>query len=46
MSLLNAKQENNLIFNNISDHVTLVQLIDTYDNVNNAISITGCWIYN
>ena len=34
------------IFNHISDHVTLDQLIDTAVNVNNASSITKCWIYD
>ena len=29
------------IFNNISDHVTLVQLIDTSGNVYHAVIITG-----
>ena len=33
------------IFNDISDHVTLVQLVETSVNVNHAVSITGCWIY-
>ena len=34
------------IFNDISDHVTLVQLIDTAGNDNRAVSITGYWIYD
>ena len=34
------------IFKDISDHVTLGQLIDTSDNVNQAVSITGPWIYD
>ena len=33
------------IFNDISNHVTLVQLIDTDDNINHAVSITVSWIY-
>ena len=32
-------------FNYISDQVTLLKLIDTDGNVNNFVSITGCWIY-
>ena len=31
--------------NDISDHVTLVQPIDTSGNVNHVITIIGCWIY-
>ena len=33
------------ILNDISDHVTLVQLIDTAVIVNNAVSVIGCWTY-
>ena len=29
----------------ISEHVTLVKLINTIENVNHAILITGRWIY-
>ena len=34
------------ICNDISDHVTLFQLIDTAVNFNHAMSITGSWIYD
>ena len=34
------------ILNNISDHVTLVQLEDSSGNVNHAIIIKWCLIYN
>ena len=34
------------IFNGISDHVALVQLIDNAGNVNKAVIISGCWIYD
>ena len=34
------------ILNDISDHMTLVKLIDTAINVNHAVSIIGCWIYD
>ena len=34
------------IFNDISDHVTLVQMIYTYGHVNHAVSITRYWIYD
>ena len=32
------------ILNTISEHVTLVQFMDTVGNVNNAVSISGNWI--
>ena len=32
------------IFNGISNHVTLVQLVYTPSNVNHVVSITGCLI--
>ena len=45
--IFNVKQDKNFnIFNGISDHVMLVQLIDTAGNVNHVVSITGCWIYD
>ena len=34
------------ILNNISEHFTLVQLMDTLGNVNNDISIVGHWIFD
>ena len=34
------------ILNNIRDHVTLVQLIDTAGNINHDIIIIGCWMYD
>ena len=34
------------IFNNISDHVKLVQLRDNNDNVNHAVIIKVSWIYD
>ena len=43
---LNEKTGKFGILNHISDHVTLVQLIDTISNVNNAVSINGYWIYD
>ena len=33
------------IINNISDYITLVQLIKTTGNVNHAVSINVYWIY-
>ena len=33
------------IFNNISEHVTLVQLMDSLGKVNHAISVLGCQIF-
>ena len=42
----NLKTGEFYIFDEISDHVTLVQLIDTDSNTNNAVSITGPWIYD
>ena len=32
------------LLNGISNHVELVQLIDTDGNVNHAVSINVCWI--
>ena len=34
------------ILTDISKHVTLVQLIDSLGNVNHAISVVGCWIFD
>ena len=34
------------ILNDISEHVSLVKLIETDGFVNHAISIIGCWIYD
>ena len=34
------------ILYDIRDHVTLVQLVYTSGNVNHAVSIIGCWIYD
>ena len=34
------------ILNDVSDHVTLFQLIDTSSNVAHDVSIIGCWIYD
>ena len=33
------------ILNDISENVTLVQLMDSLGNVNRAISIVGTWIF-
>ena len=33
------------IINDISEYITLVQLVDTVVNVNHAVSISGFWIY-
>ena len=35
-----------ILLNDISDHLTLVELIDTAGNVNHTVSITGYWIYD
>ena len=34
------------ILNEISEDVTLVQLMDSLENMNNAISIVGHWIFD
>ena len=34
------------ILKEISEHVTLVQLMDYLGNVNNAISVVGYWIFD
>ena len=34
------------ILNNISDYVTLVQLMDSLGNMNHAVSIFGKWIFD
>ena len=34
------------ILKNISEYVILVQLMDSLGNVNHAISIVGCWIFD
>ena len=34
------------ILKNISGYVTLVQLMESRENVNNAISIVGYWIFD
>ena len=34
------------VLNDISEDVTLVQLMDSIVNVNRAISIVGCWIFD
>ena len=34
------------IMNDISEHVTPVQLVDTAGNVNHVVSIIACWIYD
>ena len=34
------------ILNYISDNFVLFQLIDTAGDLNRAVSIIGCWIYN
>ena len=44
MIFFNEKKLKNLIFNDTSEHVMLVQVIDAADNVNYALIITGCWI--
>ena len=42
---LHEKKSEFDILNDISDHVTLVQLIDTAGNVNHVVIIIGCCIY-
>ena len=32
--------------NNISEHVTLVQLMDSISNMNHDISVVGYWIFD
>ena len=34
------------ILTDISEHVTLVQLMDYLGNVNHAISVVGYWIFD
>ena len=34
------------ILKEISEHVTLVQLVDYLGNVNHAISVVGYWIFD
>ena len=34
------------ILTEISEHVTLVQLMDSLGNVNHAISVVGYWIFD
>ena len=33
------------ILTDISEHITLVQLMDSWGNVNHAISVVGYWIF-
>ena len=33
------------IFNNISEHLTLIKLMDSIGNANHAISVVGYWIF-
>ena len=35
-----------IILKDISEHVTLVQLIDSLGDVNHAISVLGYWIFD
>ena len=44
--LSNGRIKGHLIFNYISDHVTLVKLEYSAGNVNHAVSITWSWIYD
>ena len=46
MNLFNEEKGEFDILNDISDHVTLVQILGKAGNVNHAVSITGCWIYS
>ena len=46
MSFFNGKKRRILYFNDISDHVTLVQIMDTTGNVIYAVSITVFWMYD
>ena len=45
MRYFNEKRGEFDIFNDISYHVILAQIIDTAGNVNHAVSITRYWIY-
>ena len=40
------KRKTLYILNNISEHVTLVQMMETIGNIYHAVSISGFWIYN
>ena len=43
---LNGEKSGFDILNDISDHVMLVQPIDTDSTVNHVVSIIRCWIYD
>ena len=34
------------ILNDISEHVTLIHLMNSIDNVNRAISVVGYWVFD
>ena len=34
------------ILTEISEHISLVQLMDSLGNLNHAISVVGCWIFD
>ena len=34
------------IMNNISEHVTFLQLMNSLDNLNHAVSVVGTWIFD
>ena len=40
-----SEKESFCILKNISEYVTLVQLMNSLGNVNHAISIVGYWIF-
>ena len=42
----NEKKGNYDIFNDITKNVTLVQLMDSLGDVNNAICVVGSWIFD
>ena len=48
--IINCNNENKIvsfnILNNISEHVTLVQFMDSIGNVNHAVSVVGSWIFD
>ena len=46
MRFLNGLKTRMRHFNNIRYHLTLVQIINIAGNVNHAVSINGCWIYD
>ena len=40
------KKDTFVILNNVSEYITLVQLMDSLENLNHDISIVGYWIFD